>query len=105
MAISDLKLDGDTGWMATPRFAPQDVLDSDGTIMHGLSSPSNRRILSGHLIGCGIEAFTAAANSRAETTVAGVTGLVLNVSGQRKQNTGTDEIWHVTIEMQEPYSG
>ncbi len=104
MGLADLTLDGDAGWMATPRFAPQDVLDSDGTIMHGLSSPSNRRILSGHLIGEGIEAFTATANSRVEITIAGVTGLILNVTGRRRQNTGDDEIWHVTIEMQEPYA-
>ena len=104
MGLADLKLDGDTGWMATPRFAPQDILDSDGTIMHGLSSPSNRRILSGHLIGEGIEAFTAAANSREPTTIGPATGLILNVTGRRRQNTGDQEIWHVTIEMQEPHA-
>jgi len=38
-------IEQDSGWIPEPRFAEIDVLDSDDTILHYLSTPSNRRVI------------------------------------------------------------
>lgn len=108
MGLDDIKLIGDTGWRPAPRYAPQDVLDSDGTVMHSLSSPSNKRTIMGHFVTGAAAAYAdlvATANSRATTTFDGDTCYILSVAGQRRQNIGDEQIWHVTVELQEYFAG
>lgn len=106
MSLDDIKLIGDTGWMPEPRYAPQDVLDSDGTVMHALSSPSPKRTIVGHFVTGAAAAYAglvATAQSRTATSFAGESCYILTVVGQRIQNIGAEEIWRVTVEIQQFY--
>ena len=101
--MADLYICGDTGWCPSPRYAPQDVLDSDGTIMHYLSNPSAKRTLVGYYEGDGSSYGLGISGGTA--TINGVEGIVLSVVGQRLQNIGDDQWWRITVEMQQEYSG
>lgn len=45
LAGVEIHIEQDSGWIPEPRFAEIDVLDSDETILHYLSTPSNRRVI------------------------------------------------------------
>lgn len=102
MGLADLKLIGDTGWCPSPRYAPQDVLDSEGTIMHHLSDPSPRRTIVGYYEGDGSNFGAGVAGGG---SYGGGDVIVLNVVGQRLQNVGDTQWWRITVEMQQAYSG
>ena len=101
--MADLFLCGDTGWRTEPRYAPQDVLDSAGTIMHYLSDPSPKRTIMGYYEGDG-SSFGAAYAGGGVGTISGISGIVLSVSGQRLQNVGATQWWLITVEMQQEFA-
>ena len=103
MSLADLKISGDTGWRAEPRYAPQDVLDSGGTVMHGLSTPSCKRTITGYYEGDASEEG-AGISVGDVVTVGGVTGILLSLSGQRLQNIGATQWWVITAELQKEYT-
>ena len=93
-SLADLKICGDTGWRYEPRYAPQDVLDSEGTVMHHLSNPSPKRTVTGWLLGDGSNYGAGASEIDG--------GIVLSVSAQRFQNdTAGNQVWRITVEMQQ----
>ena len=96
MAFEDLYIMADTGWRYEPRWAPQDVLDSDGTIFHHLSNPGPRRTISGYYKGDGSNYGA----GMTEVSYGGATCVVLGVSAQRLQNVGATKWWRITIELQ-----
>ena len=100
MSLGDLKLIGDTGWRTSPRYAPQDALDSTETVMHYLSDPSPKRTIVGYYEGDG-SSFGAGFAGGGTISFGGVSGIVLSVSGQRIQNIGASQWWIITVELQE----
>ena len=101
--MSDLFLIGDTGWRTEPRYAPQDVLDSAGTVMHHLSDPSPKRTISGYYEG-DASSYGSAFVGGGSATISGISGIVLGVSGQRLQNVGDTQWWLITVEMQQDFA-
>lgn len=101
--MADLYLIADTGWRTEPRYAPQDVLDSTGTVMHHLSDPSPKRTIAGYYEG-DASSFGAAYVGGGVATISGISGVVLNVSGQRLQNVGATQWWLITVEMQQEFA-
>ena len=45
LAGVEIHIEQDSGWIPEPRYAEIDVLDSDETILHYLSTRSNRRVI------------------------------------------------------------
>ena len=93
---------GDTGWRTEPRWAPQDVLDSEQTEMHHLSNPSPKRTVSAWYKGDGEDYCSGLGQGPA--TVGDATGLVLSCTAQRFQNVGDDQWWRITVELQKEAS-
>ena len=104
MSLSSIKLDGDTGWSSTPTLAHLEVLDSDTTIMHAVSTPGNTRTITGWLVDSAESAYNAIvaiANARTITSYDGVECYILSVVGQRVQNIGDAQVWRVTVGLKQ----
>ena len=96
-------LEQDTGWISAPRFALHDVLDSTETIIHLLSVPSSRRMITG-TVKNDYPTLKALGDAAAEVTFStddGTSGqcYILSISGQRIQNVGTDVWYRFTAEL------
>lgn len=85
-------IEQDSGWIPEPRYAEIDVLDSDETILHYLSTPSNRRVITATIwkSPSGYETLVTASRAHEEVAFSGdVDGgqvYIRSIEGQRVQN-------------------
>ena len=102
-----IHLEQDTGWIATPKYALLDPLDSTATTVHYISSPSNRRNVSGTIRSDEGNYDTIVTAARAHTSVSLVTDVdtatvyILTVSAQRIQNVGATTYYRFSAELME----
>ncbi len=107
LADVTIYIEQDSGWIATPRYALLDILDSTETTTHFLSSPSNRRTITGTILsdtGDYDALVTAARNHVSVTLTTDIdsgTVYILSVGANRIQNIGAVDVHRFTAELME----